>query len=47
MLSERRPKDGGSFGNWLKKMKDDRLRQAETEEEKEIGTLDIMTSMKD
>lgn len=28
-------------------MKEDRLWKAETEEEKDIGTLDIMTSMKD
>lgn len=47
-LSERRPKEGGSFGNWLKKMKEERLWKAnEEEEDKDISTLDVMQSMRD
>lgn len=42
-LSEWWPKDGGSFGNWMKKMKEDWLWLAnENEEDKDISTLDVM-----
>ena len=55
-ISERRPKDGGSFHHWLKQMKHDWFDHAneidqkpDEEEEKalELDTLDIMKNMKD